>query len=186
MTGKRGDGPHRGRSQNLGVGWLLFNPAPQFRHVNVDRSSLDLFRTCALSLQCRGVDPEVAQLNRIRIDLDLSGSSVNRFYTSQHFLDGKGLRNVVIGAEAQARDDVLLGSLCREHDDRLRPICAPDSIADLKSVHLGKHEVQEDHVEPARSGSFQRPGPARSPPCPRFAPARGKEESRDPGYSKTR
>ena len=74
--------------------------------------------------------------------------------TPEHGLDpqhqlgnGKGLADIVIRAQGEALDDVLVAGFGREHDDGLVPVGVADFVADLKAVHPRQHDVQQDQVE---------------------------------------
>ena len=55
------------------------------------------------------------------------------------------LREVVVGADREARDLVGLLGLRRQHQDRGPPVPL-DPLADLQTVHAREHEVEHDEI----------------------------------------
>ena len=55
------------------------------------------------------------------------------------------LRHVVVGADAEPDEQVVLGVAGGEHEDRHRPV-GLDALAHLEAVEAGEHEVEDDEV----------------------------------------
>ncbi len=69
----------------------------------------------------------------------------HRLDAGEQLLRGEGLRDVVVGAQAQASHLVLLGALRCQHDDRAaRPLA--NEPADLEAVEAREHHVEHDQI----------------------------------------
>ena len=55
------------------------------------------------------------------------------------------LRHVVVGADAEPDDEVVLGVAGGEHEHRDRPV-GLDALAHLEAVEAGEHEVEHDEI----------------------------------------
>ena len=66
----------------------------------------------------------------------------------EDLVGGVGLRDVVVGAGAEALDAVLDGDAGRDHDHGGLPgaLVGLQGLADLEAVDVGEHQVQEDDV----------------------------------------
>ena len=65
-----------------------------------------------------------------------------RLHTRHHLAGAERLRDVVVGAQAQAADLVDVVLLRGDHDDG-RILGLADLFADLKSIHPLKHQIQD-------------------------------------------
>ena len=63
--------------------------------------------------------------------------------------------DVVVRAEVQAEDDVILLAFRREHHDRHFQVLLTDGAAKLKAVDAGQHDVQENQVRVRGQGEMQ-------------------------------
>jgi hypothetical protein len=70
------------------------------------------------------------------------------------------LRDVVVGAGAEAQHDVHLLVARRQHHDRQRRRAAPQPPADLDAVDVGEAQVEQHEVGPRRVDGDQRVGTA--------------------------
>ena len=62
----------------------------------------------------------------------------------------EGLRDVVVRAQVETQDDVLLLALGGQHQDRHLQAVLADGPADLITVHPGQHDVEQDQAGVAR------------------------------------
>ena len=69
-----------------------------------------------------------------------------RFYTRYKLARAERLRDIVVRAKAKAADLIDVIFLGRDHQHRNIAVLA-DLFADLKSVHAGEHQVQNDQIE---------------------------------------
>ena len=70
-----------------------------------------------------------------------------------------GLARVVVGADLKADDTILFGAAGSQHQDGNVRAC-PDGPAHIESVGIGKHEIEDDRIEPAPCCGGKAPGGA--------------------------
>ena len=76
--------------------------------------------------------------------------------TGQQFLNGKGLREIIIRAEIEPADLVLDFIPCREHDDRhIRQF--PYLAANGHAIHLRQHDIQQHQCIVPLDDALERP-----------------------------
>ena len=69
-----------------------------------------------------------------------------RFYSGDQLAWTEGLGHVVVGAQSQSADLVNVILFGGDHDDR-DIFSLPDLLADLETVHTGKHQVEDDQIK---------------------------------------
>ncbi len=75
-----------------------------------------------------------------------------RLHAQDQLARAEGLGDVIVGADLQAQDAVVLVATGGKHDDRHRPL-PPHPPAHLQAVHAGEHQVEHDQVGPVRGGA---------------------------------
>src|ERR1051325_9102155 len=65
---------------------------------------------------------------------------------SHEFADAERLRDVIVRAQLQTSDFVRLMATSSQHDDRCQNAPPAQGTADVKAIHLGEHDVQQNHV----------------------------------------
>jgi len=99
----------------------------------------------AARLTCVEVDGEIAHLDeRCRC---LAAAATHCPDAGEQLVEAEGLREVVIRAGIEPGDLVAGLAQRREHDDREVAAAAPQGAADLLSVELGEHEVEDGEIE---------------------------------------
>src|SRR3954465_13831463 len=73
----------------------------------------------------------------------------------EQFLDAEGFADIVVGADVQAADDVFLLALGGEHDDGHAESGLTDAAADLITIELREHDVQNDEIQVDAHGQMQ-------------------------------
>ncbi len=83
-------------------------------------------------------------------------ASQDRLHAGEEHPGAEGLGHVIVGAELQARHDVGLLALGREHDDgdALRRLVGLEHPADLEPVEAGQHQVEDDEIGPVGAGGL--------------------------------
>ena len=69
-----------------------------------------------------------------------------RLHAGDELADAERLGDVVVGAELEAADDLLLLALGGEHDDRQLELPLADLPADFVAVELRQHDVEQQQV----------------------------------------
>src|SRR6516162_8102416 len=64
----------------------------------------------------------------------------------QQFSELERFGHIVVGAQIQTQDDILLLTLRGEHDDRHVQPAAAHHTADLVAIDLGQHDIQQDQI----------------------------------------
>src|SRR5436190_12877368 len=79
-------------------------------------------------------------------DLNGRGSAAaqERIGACDQFAELEGFGDVIVGAEIESEDDVLLLALGREHDDGHVESVAAHDAADFVTIYLRQHDVEED------------------------------------------
>ena len=70
-------------------------------------------------------------------------------------LNRKRFRYIVVSAEFQALDNLLIGGLGGQHYDGLIAVLGANPVANLIAVHPGQHDVEQDQIELARQRLFE-------------------------------
>ena len=105
-------------------------------------------------LPSRGVDLQApgehtlatAALLRAVRTLDLAAAQ-HRLHSREQLGQPKGFGDVVLGAELEAQDFVVLGAPGAEHDDRDDAALAPELLHYGEAIQFGQHDVQDQQVE---------------------------------------
>lgn len=99
---------------------------------------------------------EIFVVEKVFADVDGRGSAqhVGVFRTAEEnvnfqkqFLDGKRLRDVVVCADGQALNFVLLHAFCRKKNDRHLLVALPDFLRERETIHFGQHHVEDAEVK---------------------------------------
>src|SRR5665648_52105 len=77
-----------------------------------------------------------------------------RMHTSQKFPYPEGLRQIVVCAGLETLNLVAFGSAGSQHDYWNKRIITArsDCSANFKTIHTGKHDVQNEKADPVKSG----------------------------------
>ena len=67
-------------------------------------------------------------------------------YTGHHLAGAEGLCDIIVGSQAQTADLVDVVLLGRHHND-WGVLIFPDPLADLKAVHAGQHQIQDEKIK---------------------------------------
>jgi hypothetical protein len=86
---------------------------------------------------------------RLRASVALAGAAQQRAHAGDELARAERLGEVVVGAEVEAADAVVLGRLCGEHDDRDVGVAA-HLAAHLLAGQVREHEVEDHDARPER------------------------------------
>ena len=102
------------------------------------------------------VDPDPADDQRaVKLSLGARHPAQQRPQPCVQLGHPERLRHVVVGAEVEGSDLLLLATTCREDQDRDGGL-APDVPDDLQAVHVGQAQVEKDEIRPPRVPSRDR------------------------------
>src|SRR4051794_39103048 len=87
--------------------------------------------------------PAVEAARRARVRLDALGAAQQRAHAGDELARAEGLGHVVVGAEVQAADALVLAGAGAQHEDRDGRLGA-DRRADLLAGQVGEHPVEHD------------------------------------------
>src|SRR5206468_682122 len=79
-------------------------------------------------------------------------------YPRDHLAWAEWLGDVIVGAEVEAQQLVVLGRSGGEHDDRDARL-GPQDAADIKAIHGRQHQVEYDQVGALLAGQVERQAP---------------------------
>jgi hypothetical protein len=79
----------------------------------------------------------------------------------QQHADADRLGHVVVGARLEPEDDVRIGIVRRQHDDRHLYAAPPDHAAQLAPVDVGQSDIEQNNVRPVVAENRQRLGAVR-------------------------
>ena len=111
-------------------------------------------------------------MGRVRPEVDPNRTQLQDFggrpstpqdgvHPRQELLQLEGLRDVVVGAQVQATDFVVLVAP-RRNDQHGRAAVASQCAAQFEAIHTGQHDVEDDEVRQERARVFKslrRPSP---------------------------
>jgi hypothetical protein len=83
-----------------------------------------------------------------------AGPAQQRAHPGHQLAGAVGLGEVVVGAEVEAEQQIVLGRAGGQHDDRDRRV-DPQHPAHVEPVDLGQHEVEDDQVGDLAAGVLQ-------------------------------
>ena len=89
------------------------------------------------------------------------GATANRADASDELTEAEGLHDVVVGTELEQEDAVELVAARGEHDDRYFR-ARPEHSTHVRSVDVGKPEVEQHEVDAVQFDRVQRRPSSRS------------------------
>ena len=101
--------------------------------------------TAHLQLHRAGVDDDLLEADDRGCGRALK-TPQDRLHARDQLAHGKGLGDVVVGAQFQAKHTIVLSGPGRHEDDRdaAEPRVSPQLSADLQAVPPGNHDVQQE------------------------------------------
>ena len=134
----------------------LFFRENTVRILRKEGQQIELFRCKLLLLSvhphaaCRLVNLDAADLHNIILFLAVSDQTVvpcqMRFHARNQLTRRKWLRHIIIRTKTESADFVDIILLCRNHDNR-NIFLLTHLTADLKSIHLRQHQIQDQQIE---------------------------------------
>lgn len=73
----------------------------------------------------------------------------------QEFFRIEGFGDVIVGAEAESLEDIILHGLCRQEDDGHLSVFFPNLLSQGKAVLLGHHHIKDAKIVFALAVFFQ-------------------------------
>jgi hypothetical protein len=136
---------------------LLYGSLPMYRALGLGsvrssgREGADSPAASSPPLEMRGMD--VLQFESNLAALGYSGFTVDETFSGE-FAGAVGLGEVVVGAQVQAEEEVLLGAAGGEQQDRDVRLGAQDA-AHVEAVDQRQHHVEHDEVGADAAGAVQ-------------------------------
>ena len=107
--------------------------------------------------------PSVRMRGGAGLDRIGAAAAQQRLHAGHELAHAEGLREVVVGADAERVHLVVLGAARGDDDDRHRDALAPDGLGHGPAVEAGQHEVDDGDVGALVAQLAQAPLPVLRP-----------------------